>query len=85
MQSFQLPDPNDVFVLSYTSDVEILYKVLEFTFTMIYRTSAKYQPVLSRRSFTLFLKVRSLNINSSAICLTEFRIYIFRFTVVRPL
>ena len=47
MQSFQLPDPDDVFVLSYMSDVEILYKVLE-TFSMIYKTTAKYQPVVSR-------------------------------------
>ena len=25
------------------SDVEILYKVLEFTFSMIYKTTVKYQ------------------------------------------
>ena len=30
--SFQRPDIYDVFVRSYMSDVEILYKALEFTF-----------------------------------------------------
>ena len=34
--SFQRPVPYDVFVLSFTSDVEILCKALEFTFAMIY-------------------------------------------------
>ena len=38
--SFQRPDPDDVFVLSYSSDVEILYKALEFTFSMINETTA---------------------------------------------
>ena len=28
------------------SDVESLYKALEFTFSMIYKTTVKYQPVL---------------------------------------
>ena len=43
MLSFQRPDPYDVFVLSYMSDVEILYEALEFTFSMVYKTIAKYQ------------------------------------------
>ena len=48
MQSFQRSDPDDVFVLSYSSDVEILYKALKFTFSMIYmyKTTAKFQPVV---------------------------------------
>ena len=46
MPSFLRPDPYDVTVLSYMSDVEILYKALEFTFSMIYRTTAKFQPVV---------------------------------------
>ena len=28
------------------SDVEILYKALEFTFSMTYKTTAKYQPIV---------------------------------------
>ena len=28
------------------SDVEILYKALEFTFSMAYKTTAKYQPIV---------------------------------------
>ena len=28
------------------SDVEILYKTLEFTFSMIYKTTVKYQKVV---------------------------------------
>ena len=44
--SFQQPDPYDVFVLSYSSDVGILYKALEFNFSMIYKTTASYQPAI---------------------------------------
>ena len=38
---FQQPVSHDVFLLSNTSDVEILYQAHEFTFPMIYKTSAK--------------------------------------------
>ena len=38
--------PYDVFVLSYMSDVETQNKALKFTFSIIYKTSAKYQPVV---------------------------------------
>ena len=72
-------------MLSYMGDVEILYKAIQFTFSMIYRITAKFQPVVSLRSFTLFLKFRSLNVNSSGIGLTKFCSHISRFTVVRPL
>ena len=67
-----------MFVLSCMSDVEILYRVFEFTFSMIYKTTAKNQLVVSRRSLTLFLKFRSLNVNSASIGLTEFCIHISR-------
>ena len=46
MPSFQRPDPYDVSVLSYMSDIEILYKALEFTFSIIYKTTAKFHPVV---------------------------------------
>ena len=36
MQSFQRSDPDDVFVLSYSSDVEILYKTLKYLFNYIH-------------------------------------------------
>ena len=71
--------------MSHMSDVEILYKALEFTCSMTYKTTTKYQPIVSLRSFTLFLKCRSLNVNSSVVDLTEFCIHISRFTVVRLL
>ena len=71
MPSFKRPDPYDVSVLSYMSDVEILHKSLEFTFSMIYKTTAKFQPVVFFQiSCTLLQKFRSLNINNSAIGLT---------------
>ena len=66
------------------SDVEILYKALEFTFSMTYKTTAKYQPIVFPESITVFLKCRSLNVNSSVVDLTEFCIHVSRFTVVRP-
>ena len=44
--SSQRPGPYDVFVLYFMCDVEIMYQALEFTFTMIYKTTAKYQPVV---------------------------------------
>ena len=31
---------------SYKSDVEILYKALEFTFSIIYKATVRYQPVV---------------------------------------
>ena len=46
MLSFQRPDTYDVFVRSYMSDVEILYKALLFTFSMEYKTTFKYEPVV---------------------------------------
>ena len=69
------------------SDVEILYKALEFTFSMTYKTTAKYQLIVfpeSIYSIFVFLKCRSLNLNSSVVDSTEFCIHISRFTVVRP-
>ena len=54
------------------SDVEILYKTLIFTFSMTYKAIAKYDPIDFPEIFTLFLKFRSLNVNSSVIDLTEF-------------
>ena len=66
------------------SDVEILYKALEFAFSMTYKTTAKYQPIVFPESIYSILKCRSLNINSSAVDLTEFCIHISRFTMVRP-
>ena len=74
-----------VYVLSHMSDVEILYKALEFTFSMTYKTTAKYQPIVVPESiYSIFLKCRSLNVNSSVVDLTELCIHISRFTVVRP-
>ena len=32
------------------SDVEILYKALELTFSMTYKTTAKYQPIVFPKS-----------------------------------
>ena len=81
MLSFQRPD---VFVRSYTSDVEILYKALEFTFSMIYKTTVKYQPVVFSENVYIVSEIRSLNAKDSAIGLTEFCIRISRFTVIRP-
>ena len=63
------------------SDVKFCIKDLNFNIPIIYRTTAKYQTVVfSRRLFTLFLKFRSLNVNSSAIVFTEFCIHISRLT-----
>ena len=62
------------------SDVEI-----EFTFPMIFQTTANYKQQFSPRPFTLFLKCRSLNVNVSDFGLTEICIHISRFTMVRPL
>ena len=46
MLSFQRPDPYDVFVLPYMSGVEIVFKALVFTFSVIYKTTANYQSVV---------------------------------------
>ena len=35
-----------IYVLSHMNDVEILYKALEFTFSMAYKITAKYQPIV---------------------------------------
>ena len=32
-----------IYALSYMSDVEILYKAIEFTFPMIFQTTANYK------------------------------------------
>ena len=53
-------------MLSYFSNVEIMYQALEFTFSMIYLTISKYQSDVFLRSFTFFLKFCSLNVNGSA-------------------
>ena len=37
------------YVCCHMSDVEILYKALEFTFSMTYKTTAKYQPIVFPR------------------------------------
>ena len=66
------------------SEVKLCIKHLNFNIPIIYQTAAKYQTVVFLGDLTLFLKFCRLNVNSSAIVLTEFCIHISRFTVVRP-
>ena len=77
--------PYDVFVLSYMSDVEIQNKALEITFSIIYKTSAKYQPVVFPEISCIISRILHFKCKQVSHWLTEFYTHISRFTVVRPL
>ena len=61
MPRFQWPDPYDVSVLSYMSDVETLYKAHEFTFSMIYKTTAKFQSAVFLGTIYIISEISQFN------------------------
>ena len=66
------------------SDGEILYKALEFTFSMIYKTTIKYQPVVFSEIIYIIFEISQFKCKFLSYWFNRILLSHFSFTVVRP-